>query len=120
MAASLQNWYPILPLNIPNLRKATAGNSKFIWTELLEQEYTAAKEIMETQIQLSPYNPDKQLCLLIDGASSIGIGYCLFQFVSDSEPEKGAVIISCNSSVLGENQVGWSPIDTELLRLDFR
>ena len=46
IVASLQNWYPSLPLNIPNLRKATAGNSKFIWTELLEQEYTTNKEIL--------------------------------------------------------------------------
>ena len=110
---------PSLPLNIPNLRKATAGNSKFVWTEILEQEYNVARQIMETQIQLSPYDPEKQLRLLIDGASSVGIGYCLFQYVSDSEPEKGAVIISCNSSVLGESQVGWSPIDAELLSLDF-
>ena len=37
MAASLQNWYPSLPLNIPNLRKETAGNSKFVWTEIFNK-----------------------------------------------------------------------------------
>ena len=43
MLASLQSWYPSLPLNIPNLRKATAGNAKFIWTDLLEQEYNSVR-----------------------------------------------------------------------------
>ena len=74
---------------------------------------------MVTQIQLSPYNPEKVLRLLIDGASSIGVGYCLFQFLDDTDPAKGAVIISANSSIHGENQVGWSPIDTKLMGLDF-
>ena len=36
MLASLQTWFPSLPLNIPNIRKATAGASKFSWTPLLE------------------------------------------------------------------------------------
>ena len=29
MLVTLQNWFPSIPLNIPNLRKATAGASKF-------------------------------------------------------------------------------------------
>ena len=56
MLASLQAWYPNLPLNIPLLRKATAGAGKFSWTPLLEAEYQAVKEIMVTQIRLSPYD----------------------------------------------------------------
>ena len=74
---------------------------------------------MVTQINLSTYNPEKVLRLLIDGASSIGMGYCVFQFLEDKHPEKGAVIISANSSMLGEHQIGYSPIDAELLGLDF-
>ena len=32
MLVSLQFWFPNLPLNIPLLRKATAGSAKFEWT----------------------------------------------------------------------------------------
>ena len=98
MLASLQTWFPSLPLNIPNLRKATAGASKFSWTPLLEAEFEAVKDIMATQIRLSPYNPDKRLRLVIDGASSIGVGFVLFQYLSDDDPAKGARIIQANSS----------------------
>ena len=119
MLASLQNWFPSLPLNIPNLRKATAGASKFTWTQILEEEYEAVKEIVTSQIRLSPYDPDKKLRLVIDGASSVGVGFVLFQFLSDEEPKKGAVIINANSSLLSESQIGYSPIDAEMISLDF-
>ena len=114
MLTSLQNWYPSLPLNIPNLRKATAGSSKFVWTDLLEQEYNAIKALMVSHIRLSPYDPKKELRLIIDGASNIGVGFCLFQYLDDQHPEKGALIINANSSMLSEQQVGYSPIDSEL------
>ena len=119
MLASLQSWFPSLPLNIPNLRKATAGASKFSWTPLLEAEFKAVKNIMATQIRLSPYDPEKRLRLVIDGASSIGVGFVLFQYLNDADPTKGACIIQANSSLLGESQVGYSPIDAELIGLDF-
>ena len=119
MLASLQAWFPSIPLNIPNLRKATAGMSKFTWTPILEAEFSSVKEILSTQIRLSPYNESKKLRLVIDGASSIGVGFVLFQYLSDQNPEKGACIKSAKSSLLGETQVGYSPIDVELLGLDF-
>ena len=81
MLASLQKWFPSLPLSIPNLRKATAGASKFAWTQILEEEYEAVKEIVTNRIRLSPYNPDKKLRLVIDGASSVGVRFVLFQFL---------------------------------------
>ena len=93
--------------------------SKFTWTPTLEGEFSAVKEILSTQIGLSPYDESKKLRLVIDGASSIGVGFVLFQYLSDQNPEKGAVIICANSSLLGEAQVGYSPIDAELLGLDF-
>ena len=119
LLASLQSWFPSIPLKIPNLRKATASKSTFVWTPLLEEEYLAVKLVMQTQIRLSPYDPVKRLRLIIDGASSAGVGYVLFQWVDDSDPGKGACIIAANSSMLGENQIGYSPIDAELLALDF-
>ena len=77
------------------------------------------KEIMVTQIRLSPYDPEKKLRLIIDGASSLGVGYVLFQYLNDEEPAKGALIISANSSMLSEQQTGYSPIDSEAIALDF-
>ena len=59
MIASLQSWFPSLPLNIPNLRKPTAGASKFTWTKILEDEYAAVKEIITTQIR-----GGRRLCFL--------------------------------------------------------
>ena len=102
MLASLQSWLPSLPLNIPNLRKATAGSSKFEWTDLLEEEYKAVKDIMVSHIRLSPYDPKKELRLIINGASSIGVGFVLYQCLDDQHPEKGALIINANSSMLSE------------------
>lgn len=119
LLSSLQAWFPAIALKIPNLRKATASKTKFVWTQLLEEEYVAVKGVMETQIRLSPYDPSKKLRLVIDGASSAGVGFVLFQWVDEKDPGKGACIVAANSSMLGENQVGYSPIDAELLALDF-
>ena len=119
MLASLQKWYPSIPLAIPNLRKATAGSAKFVWTSLLTEEYEAVKKVMVTQIRITPFDPAKVLRLVIDGASSIGVGFVLFQYIDDEDPEKGAVIINANSSMLGNKQDGYSPIDAELVSLDF-
>ena len=66
--SSLQAWYPNLPLNIPLMSKATAGTGKFMWTEALEAEYLVVKEIITKQIRLSPYDPQKKLCFIIDRA----------------------------------------------------
>ena len=93
--------------------------SKFTWTKLLEDEFNSVKEILTTQIRLSLYDETKKLGLVIDGASSITVRFVLFQYLSDYNPAKGAVIISANSSLLRESQVGYSPIDEELLGLDF-
>ena len=61
----------------------------------------------------------QELRLIIDGASSIGVGFVLFQYLDDKKPEKGSLIINTNSSMLSEQQVGYSPIDSELIGLDF-
>ena len=72
MLASLQNWNPSLPINIPMLRKATGSRLKVEWNEELEAEYQAGIKIMKNQIKLSPYDPTKKLRLVIDGAKTVG------------------------------------------------
>ena len=54
----------------------------------MEDEYAAVKEIVTTQIRLSPYDETKKLRLVIDGASSVGVGFVLFQFLSDQDLKK--------------------------------
>ena len=44
MLASLQAWFPSIPLTIPNLRAAMAGNKQFVWNRILEEEYERVKK----------------------------------------------------------------------------
>ena len=69
---------------------------------MLEEEYKAVKDIIVSHIRLSPDDPKKELRLIIDGASSIGVGFVLFQYLDDQHPEKGALIINAKSSILSE------------------
>ena len=72
----------IIPsLNIPLLRKACSKNGKVEWNQEMRAEYEEANQLMLTQIKLSPYNPEKSLYLVVDGASKIGTGFCLLQSI---------------------------------------
>ena len=117
MLSSLQAWNPNLPMAIPMLRKASGGPSKVAWNEELETEYQAVLEIMHQQIKLTPYNPKKKLCLVIDGASTIGTGSILAQFRDDKNPEKGCNIIQAGSGLLPQGR-DFSPIEAEAIALD--
>ena len=119
MLASFQAWNPSLPLEIPLLCKATASTGRFIWTEALEEEYNNVREIMINQIRLSPYDPSKPLRLVIDGASSLGVGFVLFQWLDEEDESKGAAIINANASMLKDNQLSYSPIEAECIGLEF-
>ena len=80
MVSSLASWSPNVNINMPLLRKNCAKNGKVEWTQELLDEYETIKEIMKTQIKLSPYNEKKALYLIIDGSSRVGTGYCLVVF----------------------------------------
>ena len=117
MLASLQQWNPNVPLNIPMLRKASGSRSKVTWNSELEVEYQAVIKIMQTQIKLSPYDPTKKLKLVIDGASSIGTGFILIQQLNEDKPEKGCKIINAGSCLLPEGK-DFSPVEAESIALD--
>ena len=119
LLASLQQWNPSVPLEVPLHRKATAGTAKFTWTQDLEQEYQNVKMVMVEQIRLSPYDPTKTLRLVIDGAFLQGVGFVLFQWIDEMDPSKGAAIINANASMLNDNQLSYSPIEAECIWLDF-
>ena len=112
MLASLQQWNPNIPLNIPMLRKAAGSRSKVTWNQDLETEYQSVLKIMKSQIKLSPYNPAKKLKLVIDGASSIGTGYILCQLINEAKPEAGCNIINAGSCLLPAGR-DFSPVEAE-------
>merc|ERR1712215_110787 len=47
MVASIQNWFPSLPLVIPNNRRACGGKVRLEWDAVMEQEYEMVKEVMK-------------------------------------------------------------------------
>ena len=49
MLASLQNWNPSIPMNVPMLRKASGCRGKVEWNAKLEAEYDAVLETMQKQ-----------------------------------------------------------------------
>ena len=89
-----------------------------VWDPMMEQEYAMVKEVMKTQLRLSPYDDSKPLCLVIDGASTIGAGYVLFQWRKQGDPEAGAHIVAANSTMFPAGR-GISPVDGELMALLF-
>ena len=76
------------------------------------------KEVMRTQLRLSPYDETKPLCLVVDGASSVGAGYVLFQWRDQNDPDAGACIVSANSTMFPSGR-GISPVDEEIMALLF-
>ena len=47
------------------------------------------------------------------------MGFCFYQNVKDDEPEGEVTIVNANSSALKDNQMQYSAIDWEVLRLKF-
>ena len=88
MLSSLQIWHPNLPLNLSTPRTATASKGKVKWNEELEEEYQNVMNIMQTSIRLSPNDPKKCLCLVIDGAKTVGTGFILIQYLNEEKSEK--------------------------------
>ena len=100
------------------MRKNCAKNGKVEWTQELLDECETLKEIMKTQIKLSPYNEKKALYLIIDGSSRVGTGYCLVQRIHEGDPAKGFSIVSAGASLLPTTKGEFSPIESELISLD--
>ena len=58
-----------------NLRAGTTQGIKFVWTLYMQEELVQLKRIFQDQIRLTPFDPEKEINILCDGASSKGIGY---------------------------------------------
>ena len=113
MVSSLSAWAPATKVACPLIRKATAGPAQLKWSEALEGEYQSVRKLIKNDLRLSPYDPSRYLNLCIDG-----MGYILFQWVSEDNPAAGATIVSANSSLLPPN-IRFSPIDGEIASLSY-
>ena len=113
MLSSLQRWNPTVALEISLIRKATASKGCFIWSDEMQKEYESVRETMLEQIQLTPFDPNKSLRLVIDAASTEGARFALFQFVDEMDPSSGAVIVNANCTRFKESQLHFSPIEAE-------
>ena len=82
----------------------------------MQLEFEKAKLIFTDQIRLSPFNPDKEINILIDAANKSGVGNCFYQYVNDEDKEGEVTIVNANSSALKENQMQYSTIDCEDLQ----
>merc|ERR1712030_241238 len=85
----------------------------------MELEFENVKVIFTDQIRLSPFNPDREINILIDAANKTGVGYCFYQKINDEEPEGEVTIVNANNSALKDNQMQYSAIDCEILVLKF-
>ena len=119
MISSLKPWFPSINFSTDALRKGCAHLTKFIWTPTMEQEFQKVKLIFTDQIRLSPFNPNRAINILIDGANSAGVGFCFYQNVDDEKPGEEVTIVNANSSALKENQMHYSAVDCEVLGLKF-
>ena len=119
MISSLKPWFPNINFSTKALRTGCAHNSKFIWTPEMNLEFEKVKVIFTDQIRLSPFNPDREINILIDAANKAGVGFCFYQNVKDDEPEGEVTIVNANSSALKDNQMQYSAIDCEVLGLKF-
>ena len=83
----------------------------------LEAEYIGVLEIIQKQLKLSPYDPEKKSKLIINGANTIDTGFLLLQHLNDIEPEKGFQIMNASSCLLPEGK-DFSPAEAEVIELD--
>ena len=73
----------------------------------------------QDQIRLRPSDPNKAINILTDGTSSKGIGFVFYQHPDESNPSEDVTIVQANSSSLKDSQLGYSPVDCEVLALKF-
>merc|ERR1712002_416962 len=119
MIFSLKPWFPNINFATKALRGGCASTSKFIWTPEMNLEFEKVKVIFTDQIRLLPFNPDREINILIDAANKTGVGYCFYQYVNNEDKEGEVTIGNANSSALKENQMLYSAIDCEVLGLKF-
>ena len=120
MISSMSGWFPNIIFSTDSLRLGCAHGVKFQWTKNMQDEFDKVKLIFTDQIRLSPYDPSRELNILMDGANSAGIGFVLYQNLDDNDPGKNVTIVAANSSGLKDSQLSYSPVECELLALNLQ
>ena len=115
MISSLKQCFPNVTFANTHLNAGITHGSKFVWTLDMQREYEEIKLIFQNQIRLSLFNPDKPINILTDGASSKGIGFVFYQQTDISSQD--VTIVQANSSALKDSQLGYSPVECEVLAL---
>ena len=65
---------------------------------------------------MSPYDPNKRLRLIIDGAKTVGTGFVLCQYLNEENPSKGVNIIYAGSGKF-DPEKDYSPVEAEAIAL---
>ena len=107
-----------MAIEILLIRKACASKGTFIWNDEMQREWEITRKMMLEQIQLTPFDPEKTLRLVID-ASIEGVGFVLFQWRDEWDASKGALIINANCTRFKESQLRFSPLEADAVSLDF-
>ena len=66
----------------------------------MEREYLQTRKLMKKNFKISPYQAKQWLNMVIDGSSTRGIGYVLFQWLNKEDPSQGATIIQAGISLI--------------------
>ena len=119
MISSLKEWFQSIQFKTENLRAGCVHLKHFAWTDIMEDEFNAVKKIFTQQIRLSPFDVEKRINIVTDGANSRGVGFVLFQNQDDLKQGENVSIIKANSSGLKDCQKQYSVVDTEVLALKF-
>ena len=86
-------------------QKSSNAKAKFVLMDKMEREYNIVRKGMLEEIQLTPFDPNKSLRLVIDGASTKGVSFMLFQWADEMNPGNGPVIVNANCSRFEESQL---------------
>ena len=73
----------------------------------MQMEFEQLKKIFQDQIRLSPFDPEKEINILTDGASSKGIGFVFHQNANENKPGEDITIVQVNSCALKDSQLSY-------------
>ena len=124
------HWLPDLSHTAKPLRELLKKGRAYVWLDCHQQSFDKLKELLTSDLCLSPFDPAKKSYLVSD-ASKTGIGFLLLQGadVSDQrekgKPTKEKVdltkkrLIWCGSAALSQTQYKYPPIMLELIAAVF-
>ena len=116
--AQLGYFHPGLSAMLKETQNLTKKNVAWQWLEVHDTCFAEVKKMLQQDLQLKFYNPDKPAVLMVD-ASFEGIGACLLQV--DKVDDQGRVtkynLISCASRAVSDTESRYSTTELECLGL---